>query len=133
LKVLLVDVRGDEVAAKADGIVAGGGEASAFDRLVAVNVRGVFLGLQAVLPILLEKQRGAPGMIDTEFVKRIERANADPGDPGEGHGLFIDAVPMQRYGQPEEMARIVRFLLSDEASYVQGANWPADGRMQAGA
>lgn len=229
VKVLLVDVRGDEVAAKADAIVAAGGEASAFtadvstedgvagyveaaverygtidlfhnnaalegpflplvdydletfDRLVAVNVRGVFLGLRAVLPILLEKQRGAivntasiaswvgfpnlaaytatkhavagftravamevattgvrvnavsPGVIDTEFVKRIERANAAPGDPGEGHGLFMDAVPMQRYGQPEEMARVVRFLLSDEASYVQGANWLADGGMQAGA
>jgi NAD(P)-dependent dehydrogenase (short-subunit alcohol dehydrogenase family) len=61
------------------------------------------------------------------------RANAAPGDPGEGHGLFMDAVPMQRYGQPEEMARVVRFLHSDEASYVQGANWLADGGMQAGA
>jgi NAD(P)-dependent dehydrogenase (short-subunit alcohol dehydrogenase family) len=30
------------------------------------------------------------------------------------------------------MGRIVRFLLSDEASYVQGANWLADGGMQAG-
>lgn len=56
-------------------------------------------------------------MIETEFLKRIERA-VSPDDPNEGHGLFMDAVPMQRYGQPEEMARIVRFLLSDEASYV---------------
>ena len=69
-------------------------------------------------------------MIDTEFLKRIERA-VSPDDPNEGHGLFMDAVPMQRYGQPEEMAQIVRFLLSDEASYVQGANWLADGGMQA--
>jgi NAD(P)-dependent dehydrogenase (short-subunit alcohol dehydrogenase family) len=43
----------------------------------------------------------------------------------------MDAGPMQRYGRPEEMARIVRFLLSDEASYDQGANWLADGGMQA--
>jgi NAD(P)-dependent dehydrogenase (short-subunit alcohol dehydrogenase family) len=151
-----------------------------FDRLVAVNIRGVFLGLRAVLPILLEKQGGAivntasiaswvgfpnlaaytatkhavagltraaamevattgvrvnavcPGVIETEFLKRIERANAAPGDPDEGHGLFMDSVPMQRYGKPEEMAKVVRFLLSDEASYVQGANWLADGGMQAG-
>jgi dihydroanticapsin dehydrogenase len=38
---------------------------------------------------------------------------------------------MQRYGQPEEIAAVVRFLLSDDASYVQGANWLADGGIQA--
>jgi NAD(P)-dependent dehydrogenase (short-subunit alcohol dehydrogenase family) len=154
-------------------------EVEVFDRLVAVNVRGVFLGLRAVLPVLLAKGAGAivntssiaswvgfprlaaytatkhavagltravaiecattgvrvnavcPGVIDTEFVKRIERVNAEPGDPNEGHGLFMPSVPMGRYGQPEEMATIIRFLLSDEASYVTGANWLADGGIQA--
>jgi NAD(P)-dependent dehydrogenase (short-subunit alcohol dehydrogenase family) len=150
-----------------------------FDRLVAVNVRGVFLGLRAVLPHLLAQNSGAivntasiaswvgfgnlaaytatkhavagftravaaeiattyvrinavsPGVIETEFVKRIERAVAEPGDPTDGHGLFMPSVPVQRYGQPEEIATVVRFLLSDDASYVLGANWLADGAMQA--
>lgn len=150
-----------------------------FDRLVAVNVRGVFLGLRAVLPKLLAQDSGAivntssiaawvgfghlaaytatkhavagftravaaeiattnvrinavsPGVIETEFVKRIERVVAEPGDPTEGHGLFMPSVPKQRYGQPEEIAKVVRFLLSDDASYVLGANWLADGGMQA--
>jgi len=150
-----------------------------FDRLVAVNVRGVFLGVRAVLPILLAQDRGAivntssiaawvgfpnlaaytatkhavagltravggevattnvrvnavsPGVIETEFVKRIERAVAEPGDASEGAGLFLPSVPAGRYGQPEEIAKVVRFLLSDDASYAQGANWLADGGMQA--
>jgi NAD(P)-dependent dehydrogenase (short-subunit alcohol dehydrogenase family) len=150
-----------------------------FDRLVAVNVRGVFLGLRGVLPVLLAKDSGAivntssiaswvgfpnlaaytatkhavagftravgievattgvrvnavsPGVVETEFVKRIERVHAEPGDPNEGHGMFMPSVPMQRYGQPEEIAAVVRFLLSDDASYVQGANWLADGGIQA--
>lgn len=154
-------------------------DVEAFDRLVAVNVRGVFLGLRAVLPHLLRQGSGAivntasiaswvgfgnlaaytatkhavagftravaaeiatsgvrinavsPGVIDTEFVKGVERSVAEPDDETEGHGLFLPAVPMQRYGQPEEIATVVRFLLSDDARYVMGANWLADGGMQA--
>jgi hypothetical protein len=40
----------------------------------------------------------------------------------------IDAmVPLGRRGTPEEMANIFAFLVSDEASYVTGALWLADG------
>jgi NAD(P)-dependent dehydrogenase (short-subunit alcohol dehydrogenase family) len=41
---------------------------------------------------------------------------------------MIDAmVPLGRRGTPEEMANIFAFLASDEASYVTGALWLADG------
>ncbi len=36
-------------------------------------------------------------------------------------------VPLGRRGTPEEMANIYAFLASDEASYVTGALWLADG------
>jgi NAD(P)-dependent dehydrogenase (short-subunit alcohol dehydrogenase family) len=36
-------------------------------------------------------------------------------------------VPMGRVGQAQEVARTVAFLLSDEASYISGANLPIDG------
>jgi NAD(P)-dependent dehydrogenase (short-subunit alcohol dehydrogenase family) len=36
-------------------------------------------------------------------------------------------APMLRVGQPEEMAEVVAFLLSDRASYVNGAEIVADG------
>ena len=39
----------------------------------------------------------------------------------------VDAVIAGRAAQPEEIARVVRFLLSDEASYVNGAEWVVDG------
>jgi len=39
----------------------------------------------------------------------------------------VEAVVAGRAAQPEEIARVVRFLLTDEASYVSGAEWVVDG------
>ena len=43
---------------------------------------------------------------------------------------FINAkseIPMKRLGCPEEMANLVTFLASDQASYITGATIPIDG------
>ena len=39
----------------------------------------------------------------------------------------LSRVPLQRLGTPQEIARAVRFLLSEEASYLTGAIVPVDG------
>jgi hypothetical protein len=41
--------------------------------------------------------------------------------------MTVTAAPMGRRGTPEEMANVCAFLASDEASYVTGALWLADG------
>jgi NAD(P)-dependent dehydrogenase (short-subunit alcohol dehydrogenase family) len=45
----------------------------------------------------------------------------------EAYGRVTEHVPLRRPAQPEEMASIVRFLVSDEASYITGATIVADG------
>jgi len=40
-------------------------------------------------------------------------------------------VPMHRYGTPEEVAQLVAFLLSDESSYITGAEIAIDGASSA--
>jgi NAD(P)-dependent dehydrogenase (short-subunit alcohol dehydrogenase family) len=50
----------------------------------------------------------------------------DPGIPGFREKLALK-VPMGRIGSPEEVAGPVVFLLSDAASYINGANLPVDG------
>jgi len=41
--------------------------------------------------------------------------------------VIIRRIPMGRLGYPEEIAKVVVFLLSDVASYINGANLPVDG------
>lgn len=41
--------------------------------------------------------------------------------------MLADITPMGRIGQPEEMAAVICFLASDEASFVTGAEFVADG------
>ncbi|WP_238587332.1 SDR family NAD(P)-dependent oxidoreductase [Cupriavidus sp. IDO] len=43
--------------------------------------------------------------------------------------LLGDMIPMQRIGQPEEVAEAVLWLLSDKAAYVTGATLSVDGGM----
>lgn len=54
--------------------------------------------------------------------------------PGEG---VIDAIgaaahPLGRVGEPEDVAKLVRFLASDDASFISGAAITVDGAMSAG-
>lgn len=57
----------------------------------------------------------APGAFDTPFDEKLFPAAARPD------------IPLGRMGAPAEAAGIIRFLLSDEASYVSGAVWRVDG------
>jgi NAD(P)-dependent dehydrogenase (short-subunit alcohol dehydrogenase family) len=40
---------------------------------------------------------------------------------------YHDAIPLRRYGSEEEIANVIRFLCSDEASYVTGQVIAVDG------
>jgi 3-oxoacyl-[acyl-carrier protein] reductase len=62
----------------------------------------------------------APGYISTELTDVLPEAARE---------AILGATPLQRLGDPEDVARVVRFLLSDDAAYVTGAVIPVDGGM----
>ncbi len=65
-----------------------------------------------------------PGCIETPMTYDSLPPELDREEALRREGLL---APMLRVGQPEEMAEVVAFLLSDRASYVNGAEIVADG------
>jgi 3-oxoacyl-[acyl-carrier protein] reductase len=49
----------------------------------------------------------------------------------EARAEALRGVPLGRVAQPEEIAAVITFLASDEASYVTGAVWAVDGGLTA--
>ncbi|MBS3818320.1 3-oxoacyl-[acyl-carrier-protein] reductase [bacterium] len=62
----------------------------------------------------------APGYISTDMTERLGEAIKKK---------FLDFIPMKRFGMPEEVAQVVKFLLSDEAAYITGQVISINGGM----
>lgn len=70
-----------------------------------------------------------PGKIDTERLRSVEQATADGlgGDVESVRAATLEAIPLGRYGTPEDVGEVVAFLASDRAAYITGTGIRCDG------
>ncbi len=156
-----------------------------FDRVMAVNVRGVWLGIKYVVPVMRERGGGSivvtsstagisggpdmsayttskhaviglmrtaamegaplgirvntvnPAPIETRMMRSIEEMRVAAFDDSNvtierAKLAFAERIPLQRYGNPEEVAQLMLFLASDDSSYCTGGVYMVDGGRSAG-
>ena len=63
-----------------------------------------------------------PGLLDTEMTSHLTDT---------ARAYYLDQTPLRRTARLEEVASVVRFLMSEEASYVNGVALPVDGGLTA--
>ena len=66
-----------------------------------------------------------PGLIDTNLLAGAKQENAANWD------MFVQAIPMGRLGDPEDIANCALFLASDQGKYITGAELVVDGGVTA--
>lgn len=142
-----------------------------FDKVISVNLKGVFLGTKFVLDNMIQNKQGV--IINISSVAGIRGGLASPAYTASKHGIIgltgdaatkhgqdgiraiaicpgmietsmtddmldersketkqiINAIPLQRVGQPEEIAKLALFLASDDSKYINGTTIVIDGGM----
>lgn len=147
-----------------------------FEQVMALNVKGPFLGLKSVIPAMQKRGGGSivitssiagvsgtpnmvaygtskhatiglmraaakecagmnirvntvnPSPVNTRMMRSIEEGMA-PG-AGEMVKAAMEArIPLGRYGEPEDVARVMLYLASDDSSFVTGSIHMVDGGM----
>ncbi|MBQ3089381.1 MAG: SDR family oxidoreductase [Oscillospiraceae bacterium] len=72
----------------------------------------------------------SPGWVNTKMMSTILDSYKDVGITNSSDNVTLG--PMGRPGSPVEIANVVAFMCSDEASYLNGSNWLVDGGMTLG-
>ena len=159
-----------------------------FDRVIAVNVRGVWLGLRSVIPVMAQRGGGSivitsstagirgtagtsayttskhavigmmrsaslecaalgirvntvnPAPIETRMMRSLEQMRAEQAErsgdatatPEQIKQAGARRIPLQRYGEPQEVAKVMLFLASDESSFCTGGVYMVDGGISGG-
>ena len=145
-----------------------------FDQVIAVNVKGPFLGLKAAIPAMDSRGGGSfiitssiaglsgtpqlgpyatskhaviglmksaakecaqknirvnsinPSPVETRMMRSIEEGLM-PGGAEEAKGVMASNIPLGRYGEPEDIAKLMLFLASDDSSFITGSVYAIDG------
>ena len=67
-----------------------------------------------------------PSPVDTRMMRSLE-AGMSPDDPEAARDRIAANIPLGRYAQPDDIAQVMLFLASDDAAFITGGIYKADG------
>lgn len=69
-----------------------------------------------------------PSPVETRMMRSLEEGLA-PGQAEQAKASMEAAIPLQRYAQPDDIAKVMLFLESDDSQFITGSVYMADGGM----
>ena len=150
-----------------------------FDQVMAINVKGPFLGIKSVTPAMAKRGGGSvvitssiagvsgtpgiaaygtskhaviglmraaakelapmkirvntvnPSPVETQMMRRLETGIAGEEGAEQARAGMAASIPLQRYGEPEDIARMMLHLVSDDSDFITGSVHMVDGGMTA--
>ena len=150
-----------------------------FDQVMAINVKGPFLGIRSVTPAMQKRGGGSvvitssitgvtgtpglaaystskhaviglmrsaakelapqkirvntvnPSPVETQMMRRLEKGIAGEEGAEQARVGMAARIPLQRYGEPRDIARMMLHLVSDDSDFITGSVNMVDGGMTA--
>ncbi len=72
-----------------------------------------------------------PSAVETRMMRSLEEGFM-PGNAQQVHDNVAASIPLKRYAEPGDIAKVMLFLASDDAEFVTGSVYMADGGSTAG-
>ena len=79
-----------------------------------ININAVCPGLVRTTRALLSEKQKETRSKENEFYKKVEK-------------ILIEAIPLGRLGEPDDISKLVVFLASDTASWITGQTYSING------
>jgi NAD(P)-dependent dehydrogenase (short-subunit alcohol dehydrogenase family) len=84
-----------------------------------------------VAPMKIRVNTVNPAPVETNMMRLLENSLSSLSEQEDVKGAIENSIPLGRYAEPEEIAKLMLFLASEDSSFTTGSVYMADGGVSA--